>query len=322
MPFVRALSAVVLLALAVANIAAGEDFPARPVRVVVPQIPGGASDALARIVGQKLGEQWRVQLVTDNRGGAGGNIGTDIVARSPANGYTWLVTYEGTYAINATLYRHLPFDSRKDFAAVAALATVPFIMVVNNNLPANTLAQFISVARAKPGELNYGAANGAVNHLIGVMLDRLASIKTVHVPYRGAADSLTDTISGVMQVNYASLPSAVGLVRAGRVRAVAVTSEKRALALPEVPTIAESGFPGFDIAPWFGIFTRAGTPQQLIRKINADINALLKQKDVIDRFANLGAEPFITTPEQFTRIAHRDIEKWSTVVKASGATLD
>ena len=300
----------------------GQDFPNRPIRVVVPQIPGGASDALARIIGQKLAEQWRSQLIIDNRGGAGGNIGTDIVARSVANGYTWLVTYEGTYAINATLYRHLPFDSRKDFAAVATLAAVPFIMVVNNSLPANTLAEFIAIARAKPGDLKYGAANGSVNHLLGVMLDGRAGIKTVHVPYRGAADSLTDTISGQMQVNYASLPSAVQLVRSGRVRAVAVTGGKRAPALAEVPTIAESGNPGFDIAPWFGIFTGAGTPQSIIRKINSDINALLTQKDVTDRFANIGAEPLIMTPEQFTRIAHRDIEKWGKVVKESGATLD
>lgn len=320
MSFMRALSAALFLALA--GIAAGEDFPTRPVRVVVPQTPGGASDALARIVGQKLAEQWRVQLVIDNRGGAAGNIGTDIVAKSSANGYTWLVTYEGTYAINATIYRHLPFDSRKDFAAVATLATVPFILVVNNNLPANTLAEFISLARAKPGELNYGTPNGSVNHLLGVMLNGRAGIKTVHVPYRGAADSLTDTVSGLIQFNYLSLPSVVQLVRSGRVRAVAVTSGKRAPALPEVPTIAESGFPGFDIAPWFGILTRSGTPQQLIRKINADINTLLTQKDVIDRFANVGAEPFITTPEQFTRIAHRDIEKWGKVVKETGATLD
>ena len=320
MSFMRALCASLFLVLA--GIAAGEDFPTRPVRVVVPQTPGGASDALARIVGQKLAEQWRFQLVIDNRGGAGGNIGTDIVARSPATGYTWLVTYEGTYAINATLYRHLPFDSRKDFAAAATLATVPFIIVVNNNLPANTLAEFISIARAKPGDLKFGAANGAVNHLLGVMLDGRAGIKTVHVPYRGAADSLTDTISGLMQFNYASLPSAVQLVRSGRVRAVAVTSGKRAPALPEVPAIAESGFPGFDVVAWFGVLAPAATPAEIVNKLNAELVAIVRLPDVIERLTRDGAAPIGSSTREFADFIKAELVRWAKVVKSSGVQVD
>ncbi len=298
-------------------------YPSRPIRLVVPQTPGGASDALARVTGQKLGERWNQQFVIDNRGGAGGNIGTDTVAKSAPDGYTWLLAYVGTHAINAALYKKLPFDPDRDFAPVATLATLPFVVIVNNNLPVKSVPELIALAKTKPGGLSYGSAgSGSVNHLLGVMLNARGGVNIVHVPYRGAAAALTDTMSGQVQMYYASMPSVVQHVRAGAVRAIAVTSATRSDALKDVPTIAESGFPGFDVNPWFGILAPAGTPAPVIARINADVNQMLAQKDVIERFTNLGAVPLATTPAQFSRIAHDDIVKWAKVVKESGATVD
>ena len=300
-----------------------QTFFERPIRFIVPQTPGGASDTLARITAQKLGDQWGQQIVSDNRGGAGGNIGTDIAAKSPPDGYTWLLAYVGTHAINAALYKKLPFNPDKDFAPAATLATLPFLVIVNNNLPVKNVQDLIALAKAKPGGLSYGSAgSGSVNHLIGVMLNSLGGVNIVHVPYRGAAAALTDTISGQVQLYYASMPSVVQQVRAGAVRAIAVTSARRSDALKDVPTIAESGYPGFDVNPWFGILLTAGSPSAVIKKINSDVNQMLAQKDVIERFTGLGAVPFASTPEQFTKIAHEDMVKWAKVVKESGATVD
>ncbi len=315
--------AVFAVAAVVTGAALAQAYPSRPVRFVVPQTPGGASDALARVTGQKLGDRWAQQFVIDNRGGAGGNIGTDTVAKSAPDGHTWLLAYVGTHAINAALYKKLPFDPDRDFAPVATLATLPFVVIVNNNLPVKNVQELIALAKTKPGGLSYGSAgSGSVNHLLGVMLNSLGGVNIVHVPYRGAAAALTDTLSGQVQMYYASMPSVVQHVRAGAVRAIAVTSAARSDALKDVPTIAESGFPGFDVNPWFGILVPAGTPAAVIGKINGDVNQMLAQKDVIDRFTNLGAVPFATTPAQFSRIAHDDIVKWAKVVRESGATVD
>jgi len=315
--------AVFAVAAVVTGTALAQAYPSRPVRFVVPQTPGGASDALARVTGQKLGDRWAQQFVIDNRGGAGGNIGTDTVAKSAPDGYTWLLAYVGTHAINAALYKKLPFDPDRDFAPVATLATLPFVVIVNNNLPVKNVQELIALAKTKPGGLSYGSAgSGSVNHLLGVMLNSLGGVNIVHVPYRGAAAALTDTMSGQVQMYYASMPSVVQHVRAGAVRAIAVTSAARSDALKDVPTIAESGFPGFDVNPWFGILVPAGTPAAVIGKINSDVKQMLAQKDVTDRFTNLGAVPFATTPAQFSRIAHDDIVKWAKVVRESGATVD
>jgi tripartite-type tricarboxylate transporter receptor subunit TctC len=315
--------AVFAVAAVVTGAALAQTYPSRPIRFVVPQTPGGASDALARVTGLKLGDSWAQQFVIDNRGGAGGNIGTDTVAKSAPDGYTWLLAYVGTHAINAALYKKLPFDPDRDFAPVATLATLPFVVIVNNNLPVKNVQELIALAKTKPGGLSYGSAgSGSVNHLLGVMLNSLGGVNIVHVPYRGAAAALTDTMSGQVQMYYASMPSVVQHLRAGAVRAIAVTSAARSDALKDVPTIAESGFPGFDVNPWFGILVPAGTPAAVIGKINGDVNQMLAQKDVIDRFTNLGAVPFSTTPAQFSRIAHDDIVKWAKVVRESGATVD
>jgi tripartite-type tricarboxylate transporter receptor subunit TctC len=315
--------AVIVLGLVIGLPAAAQTFPAKPVRIVVPQTPGGASDALARIIAQKLNEKWKQPVVVENKPGAGGNIGTELVAKAPGDGYMLLLSYAGTQAINPSLYTSLPYDSIKDFAPVATLATVPFVLIVNKNLAATDLRQFLALAREKPDQIAYGSAgNGSVNHLLGVMLGTEANVRLLHIPYRGAAPALTDLMSGQIQAVFTSLPSVIGHIREGSVRPLAVTSAARAGAAPDVPTIAESGVPGFDVNPWFGLLAPASTPVALVRQINADINAALQDKDTIDRFKDQGAEPLITAPEQFLALLQADVEKWAKVVKASGAKLD
>ena len=306
-----------------AGLASGQGFPSRPVRIVVPQAPGGASDALARIMGQKLSESWRQQVVVDNRPGAGGVIGTDIVAKAAPDGYNLLLAYDGTHAINASLYKSLPFSTFTDFATVATLANVPFVLVINPALPAKSVPEFVGYAKSNAGKVNYGSAgNGSVNHLLGVMFSKGAGVQLTHVPYKGAAPALTDLIGGTIQAVFTSMPSVIGFVQAGRVRALAVTSAKRSQTLPNLPTIAESAVPGFDVHPWFGLLARSGTPAAIVRQMNGDIAALIRTKEVADVFAAQGAEPYITTPEEFSRILKRDIDKWALVVKESGAKVD
>jgi tripartite-type tricarboxylate transporter receptor subunit TctC len=307
----------------IAAVSAAQAFPSRPVRIVVPQAPGGASDALARIMGQKLSERWRQQVVVDNRPGAGGVIGTDIVAKAAPDGYNLLLAYDGTHAINASLYKSLPFNTLTDFSTVATLANVPFVLVVNPALPAKDVSEFVAYAKTNSGKVNYGSAgNGSVNHLLGVMFSKGAGVQLVHVPYKGAAPALTDLIGGTIQAVFTSMPSVVGFVQAGRVRALAVTSAKRSNTLPNLPTIAEAAIPGFDVHPWFGLLAPARTPAAVVKQMNNDIAALIRTKEVADAFAAQGAEPFITTPEAFNQMLKRDIDKWAVVVRESGAKLD
>ena len=296
-------------------------FPSKPVRIVVPQTPGGASDALARIVGQKLSEKWGQAVVVENRPGAGGNIGMDAVAKAPGDGYTLLMSYVGSHAINPSIYNKLPFDPEADFVAVATLANVPFVAVVNAAVPVSNIKGLVTYAANKP--ISFGSAgNGSVNHLLGEMFNTASGAKMQHVPYKGAAPALTDLISGQIQVVFTSLPSVAQHIRGGTVKGLAVTGSKRASAFKDIPTIAESGFPGFVINPWLGLFASKGTPMTVARQINADVKKVLEEKDVQDRFAALGAEPFESTPQELQAMLHADIKTWAAVVKSSGATAD
>ncbi len=309
------------LALAFAGILHAQDFPTRPVKILVPQTPGGASDALARIIAQKLTEKWGQPVVVENRAGAGGNVGMEVVATSPPDGYTLLMSYVGTHAINGALYKKLPFDPEKDFTPVATLATLPFVAVTKADSPIKTIPDL--VAAAKKGQMNYGSAgNGSVNHLLGEMFNSAAGVKLVHVPYRGAAPAMQDLMGGQIQVVFTSLPSVSGAIKQGTLHPIAVTSAKRAASFSNIPTIAESGFKEFDVNPWFGLFAPARVPAQVIRKINADVNEILKSKDIAEKFGGQGAEPYITDPQQFSAVLRADIVKWGQVVKASGASVD
>lgn len=307
--------------LCVAPAVQAQSFPTKPVRIIVPQTPGGASDALARILAPRLSARWGQPVVVENKAGAGGNIGMEEVARAPADGHTLLMSYVGTHAINGALYAKLPFDPEKDFAPVATLAVLPFVVLVNSALPVKTLGDLVELSRRQP--VAFGSAgNGSVNHLLGEMFSATAGVKMQHIPYRGAAPAMTDLLGGQIQVVFTSLPSAAGFIKDGRLRPLAVTSAKRAVGFPDIPTVAESGYPGFDVTPWFGFFATGGTPIAVVRQMNADVNELLRSAEVAERFNAAGADVYPTSPAQFGAMLKDDIAKWSKVVKASGARLD
>jgi len=319
--------ATALALLPIAGLAAaqsgGDAYPTRVVRFVVPQPPGGASDFTARVVAQKLGEQWGQQIVVDNRPGAGGNIGTELVAKANPDGYTWLLGFTGTHAINPVLYKNLSWDPVKNFAPLNILGIVPFVIVAHPSVPAKNIAELIAYAKANPGKLRYGSGgNGTVNHLIGPMLATATGTQLTHVPYRGIAIAVTNTVSGEVQLSFGSVTSALGLIRGGQLRALALTSNRRTPLLPDVPTLQEAGIAGFDVTPWFGVLTTGGTPPAVVRKINADMTRLLGTKEIAERFASQGVEPFPVTPEKFAEIIQSDIVRWTKVVKDSGATID
>lgn len=302
---------------------ATENYPSRTVKIVVPQAPGGATDVFARKVGQMLSERWGQPVVVENRPGAGGVVGTDAVAKSPPDGYTLLVTYAGSQAINPSLYPTIPFDSVKDFQPIATIAVTPFFLIAGKKLPAKNVAEYVAAARANPDRVSYASAgNGSVNHLLGEMLKMEAGVKMLHVPYRGAAPAITDVIGGQVDSAFASVPSVIQMVRNGSVRALAVSSGQRVAVAPDVPTIAESGYPDFDVNPWWGILAPAGADPAIVRKINADVGGILRTQDMKDFLAAQGGEPFIRSPEEFLKLLQADIAKWAKVVKAAGVTLN
>ena len=303
--------------------AAAQPYPSRVVKLIVPQTPGGATDVFARKIGQLLSEKWGQPVVIENRAGAGGVVGTDVVAKSAPDGYTLLVTYAGSQAINPALYPKIPFDSVKDFQTVATLASTPFVLIVHPKLPAKDLAEYVALARARPDALTYASSgNGSVNHLLGEMLKTEAGIKMLHVPYRGVAPAITDVIGGQVDSAFSSVPSVLQMVQTDKVRALAISSAKRVAAAPEIPTIAESGFPGFDVNPWWGILAPAGIDMTIVRKINEDVANILRTKEMIDFLAAQGAEPLMTSPEAFLKILEADVVKWAKVVKSAGVTLN
>ena len=318
--FLRILAAAGLALTTLAAAAQGA-YPTRAVKIVVPQTPGGASDALARIVGQKLSEKWGQPVVVENRAGAGGNVGMEAVLAAPADGYTLLMTYVGTQAINGALYKNLAFDPGRDFAPVATLATVPFVIVAKAGARFKSAAELADAARA--GRVTYGSAgNGSVNHLLGEMFSTAAGARLVHVPYRGAAPALQDLLGGQIDVVFTSLPSVAGQIKTQALQPIAITSGKRSPSFPAIPTVAESGLQGFDVSPWFGLMGHRNMPSEVVARINQDVNELLRSRDVVERFSAQGADPYATTPAQFGAVLAADVEKWSAVVRASGARVD
>ncbi len=314
-----------LLAVAVLGLAAvpAEAFPTKQVKILVPQAPGGASDALSRIIAQKLGEKYGQPVVVENKPGAGGNIGTAEVAKAPADGHTLLLGYIGTHVINPHLYKDLGWHPVKDFTPVATLAAVPFVAVVNSSLPVKSTQELIALAKKEQGRLTFASAgNGSVNHLLGELFSSATGVKMTHVPYKGAGPALSDTIAGQVQLSFTSLPSAVGHIKGGRLRAIALTSAKRSESMPEIPTLAETGLPGFDVNPWFGLLAPAGTPADVVNQLNRDINEALRSADVKERFSKQGAVPLLMTPAEFAAQLKSDLDQWEKVVRESGAKID
>jgi tripartite-type tricarboxylate transporter receptor subunit TctC len=297
---------------------AQQDYPTKPIRIVVGVAPGGATDILARIVGAKLSENLRQQVIVDNRPGANHIIGGQLTAKSPPDGYTMQVVPEG-FVINASMYAKLPFDPLRDFTAIAILALVPNVLVVHPSIPARNVKDFIAVARARPGQMNYGTSSvGSPSHMSAELLKVLAHIDYTHVPYKGQSLVMTDLVGGQLHFAFPSIPASVAFIRSGRLRALGVTTAQRATALPDVPTIQEGGVPGYEVSGWYGVIGPAGMPQALVVRINREINAILKVPEMHEQLSMQGADPRTLTPEQFGATMASDLKKWAKVVAAAG----
>jgi tripartite-type tricarboxylate transporter receptor subunit TctC len=302
--------------------AAGADFPQKAVRIVVPFAPGGGTDNVARALAQKLNEAWKQPVIIDNRGGGGSTIGTDMVARAAPDGHTiGLIT--STFAVNASLYQKLPYDSIRDFAPVTQLTTGIYILVVHPSLPVKSVSQLIDIARARPDSLFFSSpGNGGAPHLAGELLKTQARIRMVHVPYKGAGPAMVDLIAGHVQLMFSSAVTALPHIRSGRLRALAVTTTRRFASVPELPTMAEAGLPGYEVDGWYGILAPAQTPPQRVRQLSEQFVAALRGPDIRDRFAAEGFEAVGTTPEQFSRHISTEIGKWARVIAAAGVKAD
>ena len=311
------------LTLAAAGLAMAQDsYPNKPVTVIVPQAAGGANDVIARVLAQKLTEQLGKNFIVDNRVGAGGNVGTVVAAHAKADGYTLMITADSSMVINPALYKSTGFDPVRDFEPIGTLATAGYVLVANPLFPANNTAELIALAKQQPGKINIGSAgNGTLNHLIGEMLGKAADIEMVHVPYKGSAAAVADLVSGQIQVSVQSLPSSIAFIRSGKVKVLGVVNPKRLPAIPDAPTIGET-VKGFGATPWYGMFAPAGTPKAILAQLNAEIAKALESKDVQERLAAVGCEPFKSTPEQFAALVRDDLPRWAKIVKASGATID
>ncbi|HEY4374448.1 MAG TPA: tripartite tricarboxylate transporter substrate binding protein [Burkholderiales bacterium] len=299
------------------------DFPSRPIRLVVPFPPGGATDIASRLIAEHMSADWKQAVTVDNRPGAGGNIGSDVVAKSPPDGYTLIMGVTGSHAINISLYAHMPYDPVKDFEAISQVAVVPNVVVVHPSVPARTLQEFVALAKKEPGKINYASlGNGTAAHLTMEMFKTAAGINLTHIPYKGSAPAVSDLLAGQVQAMIDGLPSALPHVQAGKLRALALTSAKRSPAAPDLPTIAESGYPGFSADAWSGLFAPKGTPKPVLDKLALETQKILKTPEVRKRLGELGAEPIGSSPAEFTQFVQHEIEKWARVVKASGARLD
>ena len=297
-----------------------QDYPNRPVRMIDPFSPGGSTDILARITAQKLTDRMGRPFLVENRAGGGGHIGAEMVAKSTPDGYTLLVAGV-PQAIGMTLYKKLNYDLAKDLAPITQIATFPSLIVVHPSLPVKNMKELIALARARPGELNFGANPGSPNHLAIELINTMAKVKMTFIGYKGAGPSVADAVAGQIQVVSAGFPSVIGYVQAGRLRAIAVTSQARSPVLPDVPTANESGLPGYSVTSWYGLFAPPGTPAPIIDKLNSEVATVLKAPDVTERLATMGAQAAPTTPEEFGRIVRSEIARWAPVVKASGASL-
>lgn len=314
--------AALAVGLSMAGAAMAQKFPAKPVTVIVPQAAGGANDAIARVVAQKLSEQLGQSFVIENRVGAGGNVGTAAAAKARPDGYTVMITADSAQVINPSLYQNPGFDPVKDFEPVAPLARAGYVLVANPSFPANNVAELVALAKASPGKYSIASAgNGTLNHLIAEMLQKAADIKLQHIPYRGAAAAATDVVSGQVPLSVQSMPSAIGFIRGGKLKVLGVVNERRLPALPDAPTIGET-IRGFGTTPWYGMFAPAGTPKEIIRVLQDEVAKALDSAEARERLATVGCEPFKGTAEQLATIVRDDLVRWSRIVKESGAKVD
>jgi tripartite-type tricarboxylate transporter receptor subunit TctC len=319
---VRRALGLLALACACAGVSA-QEWPAKPIRFIAPNLPGGPTDILARLIGQRLAETLGQPVVIENRAGAAGNIGTEAAAKSPPDGYTLVTGNNATFGANASLYKRLGFDPIRDFAPVVLVATQPNILVVHPSLPANSVKELVALAKARPGQLNYsGSGMGAAAHLAAELFKSMTGTSIVHIPYKSAAPALTDLIAGETQLMFATSLSVMQHIKANRVRPLGVTTAKRSRFLPELPTIAEAGVPGFEASTWHGVLVPAGTPIAIVERLNVEINRMLQLADSRERLAAMGAEIVGGSAKEFADHIQREIPKWAKVVKAIGVQLD
>ncbi len=305
---------------ALALTAAAQGYPNKPIRLVVTFPPGGAPDILARLFGEKA--QLGQTIVVDNKPGAGGNPGADFVVKAPADGYTLVMGTVGTHAINGALYAKLPYDMVKDFAPVAHVASAPNLLVVTNDLPVKSVAELIAYMKANPNKLSYGSPGiGTSVHVSGELFQSLTGTRMTHVPYRGRQFAIPDLVGGQIQLMFDNMPSALPMAREGKIRALAQTTAKRSAAAPDVPTVAET-VPGFEATTWFAVFAPAGTPRDVVAKVNAEMKRVFALPEVLERLKVLGLEPWISSPEELAQFQAAEITKWAKVVKDSGAKAE
>ena len=309
-----------LLALAaLPGLAFAQAYPARPVRIVVPFPPGGGTDIGTRIVAQKLSEAWGQPVVVENKGGAAGIVGTEFTAKSTPDGYTLMMGNIGTHAINVSLYRKLPYDPVRDFAPVSHVAGLPLFLLVHPSVPAASVRELITLLKARPGQYDYSSSGaGGSMHVAAELFKTMAGVRIVHIPYKGGGPAVADLLAGQVKISFATVLETLQHVKAGKLRALAVTSARRSLAAPDLPTVAEAGLPGYESISWLGLFAPAGTPRELVAKISADAVRVLHLADVKERLLAQGADPIGSTPEQFATVLARDIAKYAKVMKDSG----
>ncbi|MEI7568090.1 MAG: tripartite tricarboxylate transporter substrate binding protein [Alcaligenaceae bacterium] len=313
------LSALVFLAFG--QNAAAQEYPSRSVKIVVGYPPGGAVDSNARLIGQLLSERWKKPVVVENRSGAGSTIATASVAQASPDGYTILLA-SPAHTINATMYKKLPYDTATAFAAVAKLSLAPLILIVHPSLPVQNIEQLIALAKAQPGKLNYGSSGaGTTVHLAGALFNMMAGTSIQHIPYHGGGPAITALLAGDVQIMFAGVEG-LAQVKSGKLLALAITAAERLEYFGNLPTVAESGLPGFDVETWYGLYVPAATPTAVVQRLNKDVNAILREPATIDRYRKLGFEVFQSTPEQFGAFTQSELKKWRDVIQVAGATID
>lgn len=310
------------IAAAFAGQALAQAYPSKPIRLVVPFPPGGPTDILGRAIGAKLGELLGQTVIIDNRGGAGGGIGADNVAKSAPDGHSLLLGTTGTHTINPNLYSKLPYDPIKDFVPISLVVRYLNILVVNPNVPAKSMAELIALAKQKPGQITFGSAgNGSSNHLTAEMLATMTGVKMQHVPYKGSGPALTDVIAGQINFMFDQYSTVAPNIKAGKLRAIGIATRKRHRLLPDVPTIGET-VPGFEVSPWYGLFAPAGTPRDIVNRLNTELTKVMNSKEIHERMTTLGWDPVTNTPEEFAAQIKSELGVWADVVKKSGARID
>ena len=300
----------------VSALAQTSNYPNKPIRIIVPFAVGGIADTFGRVIGIKLTEAWGQPVIVENKTGAGGNIGAELVAKSPPDGYTLVIGNNGTHAVNVSLFKTIPFDPIKDFVPVAHIMEAEGLLVVNPSVKANSVREIIEMARAQPGKLSYASGGlGTTSHLAGELFKSTAKVDIVHVPYKGNSPAIADLLAGQTQLSFATMPTVLPHVKAGKLRAIASIGLARTVALPDVPTVAESGLPGFEVSNWIGLFAPAGTPPDIVSKLNAEVQKIMRSPDVQKRLEAEGARFIPTTPGQFASFQKEELAKWAKIIK-------